>query len=140
MIEVMNKVVNEKGLKQNMFWKTRIFKKDDLVINKMGNAKTKVENDTWYVAIQHGFGVYTSFTGAGGSFYHGFKERAGKYGTEVVAERFDIDDATINRLTGFDKQGKRIHGDSPLTSLVKRLETGEKIDAQVELDKLCVGS
>lgn len=101
-------------------------------------SETAVKDNTWYIAIQEGFGkLYYSFVGVGSESYSNFSEITARHGIKIVAERFEVNDETINKLSGFSEQGKRIEGDSLLIQLVKRLEAGEKLDVQAELDKLC---
>ncbi len=92
--------------------------------------------DTWYVAIKEYYGLFSSFIAAGGDGYRNYKGIAEKCGFKILAEEFGISDNTINRLTGFDENGKRTQRKF-LAELVFRLEKGEKFDVQKELSALC---
>jgi len=96
-----------------------------------------VDDNTWYVAIQKMGDRFYSFIGAGGESYRDYKSHALRHGIEVVAEQFGVDDNTINRVTGFDGEGRRVQGDSLLTRFVKRISSGEDLEVQEELSKLC---
>lgn len=98
------------------------------------------EDNTWYVAISRMNNEFYSFICAGSKYYENFKTLAEKHGVHIVAEQFDVDDATMNGISGFDKDGKRIEGDSLLIDLTKRLSNGEKLDVQEELSNLCLTS
>jgi len=92
----------------------------------------------WYIAIMRGIsGIYSGFIAAGSESYRDWKALAQKRGMQVVAEQFGIKDMTLNRVTGFDEQGRRVDEEGDLGKLAKRLQEGEKIDPQVELDRLC---
>lgn len=96
-----------------------------------------VRDETWYVAIIHGGGALNAFIGAGGETYRHYSERAKKYGTDIVAEKFQVDDLTVNVLTGFDQDGRRVSREGPLKKLVDALNSGEQLNPQEELDRLC---
>jgi len=93
------------------------------------------EDNTWYVAITEGV-EFSYLVAASGRSYKDFAKIAKKDGVTIVAEQFEVSDATINRLDGFDASGKRI-SDGPLAELVKRLNHGEQFDVQKELTELC---
>ncbi len=102
------------------------------------------EDNTWYVAVTHmvnlegkGVGDFYSFIGTGSRYYRSFKGLAERNGIRIVAEQFDVDDRTINILTGFDKQKRRTNK-LPLAELVTRLNSGEQLNAQEELTKICI--
>lgn len=95
------------------------------------------QNNTWYVAIIHGAAGYSSFVAAGGGDYPDFEKRAPRQGIKVIAQRFDVTDPVINRLTGFNAAGQRTEV-IPLKTLVDRLNAGEQFDIQAALDSLCV--
>ena len=101
------------------------------------------EDNTWYVAITHmvdldgkRVGGFSSFEGAGSSCYRDFKYVAKRNGVKIIAEQFDVDGRTINRLTGFDEQNRRTNR-FPLAELVRRLNSGEQLNTQEELAKMC---
>lgn len=97
----------------------------------------KTEDNTWYVGIFIGAGnEYYSFTGAGGRSYKNFKAHTKRHGINIVAEQFEIDDVVINHLTGFCPDGRK-NGRELLSELVNRLNAGESLDPQKELEKLC---
>lgn len=99
-----------------------------------------VETDnTWYVAIckcKDCLGEFYSLVGAGGESYKGFSELAQRRGVTVVAEQFEVTDAVIDKLDGFDESGKRI-SEGLLAELARRLNQGEQFDVQKELTELC---
>ncbi|MDD5193563.1 MAG: hypothetical protein PHF67_03165 [Candidatus Nanoarchaeia archaeon] len=96
-----------------------------------------ISDETWYVAIAKFFASdYYSLIGAGGENYRGFKKIALPHGIEIVAEQFGVDDSQVNRITGFDENGKRTQK-NPLGELVDRLNRGEQLNAQKELTAIC---
>jgi len=92
----------------------------------------------WYVAIMKSGGRYNAFTGAGSKFYRNWKKNAVRYRLEVMAERFGVSDEIVNHLDGWDSEGRhKLLGYAPLRSLVDRLNSGERLDIQKALDRLC---
>jgi hypothetical protein len=84
----------------------------------------------WYVSIQnHGIKEhprYYSFVAAGSNSLRDFKSLAEKHeGFKVEAEVFGVTDYAVDRIM------------EPLAELVKRLNNGEKLDTQKELEDLC---
>lgn len=100
-------------------------------------VKETARDETWYVAIVRGAGGANSFIAAGGESYRDYAKYARKYGMGIIAERFGVDDATVNRLTGFDENGKRVSEGGVLKDLVDRINSEKQLNAQEELDKLC---
>ncbi len=101
-----------------------------------------VKDNTWYVAIVRGVNAASSansFVAAGGENYRDYASHAKKYGMEIVAEMFGVDDQTVNRLTGFDENGRRVSEGGPLKDLVDKMNLGEQVCPQEELERLCVG-
>lgn len=101
------------------------------------------DDNTWYIAIMYMIdlngkrvGGFSSFEGAGSRCYEGFRDLAERDGMRIIAEQFDVDGRTIDRLTGFDEQKRRTNR-FPLAELVTRLNSGEQLDAQEELAKMC---
>jgi len=99
-----------------------------------------VEDNTWYIAIMKMAGNrFETLVASGSSYYRNFSHRAPKYGVEIVAEQFDISDADINRIEGFNESGRKVR-DSGLRILVYKLNAGEQIDVQEQLAKLATAA
>ncbi len=98
----------------------------------MNGAETE---NTWYVAVMRAGGRHYSFTGAGSSSYRGFSEHSRASGIEIVAERFDVTDPEINRLTGFDETGQRTK-ENLLKALTDSLDKNGGLSPQAALDGL----
>ena len=98
------------------------------------------ENRTWYVAITKlaGGNRHSSFLAVGSKCYRAYKEVAGKNGVNVVAEQFDVDDETVDRIGGFDSCSGT--GKIPLRDLVLRADTESGLDIQKALADLCKSS
>lgn len=94
-----------------------------------------VSDNTWYVAITESCGLYSSFVGAGSTYYSEFEKYGRKNGIRVLAEEFDITDPEINRIEGFDHAGKKVR-ESELALLVQKLREGQEMDCKKELSAI----
>ena len=99
---------------------------------------TTPDKEDWYDAIMRSGGRYNAFIGAGSKLYGDWGEHSKKYGLKVVAERFEVSDEVVNHLDGWDSEGiHKLLGDAPLKSLVDKLNSGERLNIQKELDMIC---
>lgn len=97
----------------------------------------ETEDRNWYVAITEFFGkVHYSLIGAGASSYKNFSQVAEQSGIKIVAERFDVNDKTVNRITGFDENGNKTNR-LPLKELITQINLGKITDPQKALDEIC---
>lgn len=87
--------------------------------------------DDCYIAIMDFGGIFYPVYGVSSQFYKTFKEIAEKRGCiKVVAEMFDVPSALADELS---EKGL-------VRKLADRLEQGEKLNAQKELETLCKAS
>ncbi len=88
------------------------------------------QDNTWYIALMNYCGHWYPLVAAGGESYHNFKQ----FCPDIAAERFGVTDEQINDIDGF--VGLKREKPNRLNELVQRLNNGELLDAQKELDIL----
>lgn len=94
------------------------------------------QDNSWYINITRTGPYFYSFVAIGSCFYKDYKRHAEESGLPVVAEQFDVSVEIINRIHGFDESGRRTK-ENLLFKLVSKLNSGEEIDVQKELTRIC---